>query len=193
MDLLNGLSLEQLQIGVWAVAALFAFGAALWRPAKIHSTVFGAVLLFAGLNVGAGLYVLNHYADSRWSAEATSLTAPTFKETPLVGQFLEPLDAALQAVVSGVNDFLAFKEALPIALEFMVTAGWALLWSLPLMIFATIINQIIAKRRAATFNKYRSAVDLLREELDQLKLEVARRNADRVPGLATDVSPGKPQ
>jgi hypothetical protein len=63
---------------------------------------------------------LNHFRDSRWSIGGEPpLSAPSFSATPVVGQFLGPLDSALNGVVGGVNEFLAFKQALPIALDFL--------------------------------------------------------------------------
>lgn len=91
-------------------------------------TALGAVLLFAALNAGGGIYVLNHFGDSRWSAGGEPpLSAPSFSGTHLVGQFLGPLDSALNSVVGGVNEFLAFMQVLPIALGFLAVSGWCLL------------------------------------------------------------------
>ena len=60
------------------------------------------------------------------------LWEPSFSGTPVIGQFLGPLDSALNGVVGGVNEFLAFKQALPVALDFFASSGWALLVSFPL-------------------------------------------------------------
>ncbi|KRE79318.1 hypothetical protein [Arthrobacter sp. Soil763] len=168
------MSLDNLRLFPWVVAAVFALAAGLWRPRKLHSTAVGAVLLFAALNAAAGIYVLNHFGDPRWSAGGTQrLTAPSLEGTPVVGQFLQPLDAALNGVVGGVNDFLAFKEALPVALDFLGASGWALLLAFPLAVLAAVINYVAAKRRAAAFAKYRATVDQLQVELDQVKRQLS--------------------
>ena len=81
-----------------------------------------------------------------------------------MGQFLGPLDSALNGVVGGVNEFLAFKWALPVALDFLAMSGWALLVSFPLAILAAGIGYAVAGRRTADFEKYRATVDLLKDE-----------------------------
>ncbi|MFE4833936.1 hypothetical protein ACFRAU_04545 [Arthrobacter sp. NPDC056691] len=139
--------------------------------------MLGAVLLFAALNAGAGIYVLNHVGDPRWSDGEPPLSAPSFSGTPMVGQFLGPLDSALNSVVGGVNAFLAFKQALPIALGFLGTSGWALMVSFPLGILATVITYVMDRRRAADFEKYRATVDQLKVELEQVKRQISSGNS----------------
>lgn len=174
MDLLGGLSRDELRSFCWIAAAVFALVAGLWRWRRLHWTALGAVLLFAALNAGAGIYVLNNFRDSRWSAGGEApLSAPSFSETPIVGQYLGPLDSALQGVVGGVNDFLAFKQALPVALDFLAVSGWALLLSFPLAILAAVISFAMARRRSADFEKYRATVDLLKDELEQVKRQIS--------------------
>lgn len=190
MDLLGGLGRDELRIYSWVAAIVFAFGAGVWRPRRLHWTALGSVLLFAALNAGAGIYVLNHFADSRWSAGGEPLlSAPSFSGTPLVGQFLGPLDSALNGVVGGVNEFLAFKQALPIALDFLAVSGWALLVSFPLAILAAGISFAVARRRAAEFDKYRATVDLLKDELEQVKRQISSGNSVDKALLAEGVGP----
>ena len=195
MDLLGGMSRDELRIFSWVAATVFAVVAGIWRPLRLHWTALGSVLLFAALNAGAGIYVLNHFTDSRWSAGGEPpLSAPSFSGTPIVGQFLGPLDSALNEVVGGVNEFLAFKQALPIALDFLAASGWAMLVSFPLAILAAGISYAMARRRAADFEKYRATVDLLKDELEQIKRQISSGNPvytalpaeDEVP----DVQPG---
>jgi hypothetical protein len=186
LDLLGGLSRDELRNFCWLAAAVFALVSGLWRWRRLHWTALGAVLLFAALNAGAGIYVLNTFRDSRWSAGGEApLSAPSFSETPIVGQYLGPLDSALQGVVGGVNDFLAFKQALPVALDFLATSGWALLLSFPVAILAAVISFAMARRRAAEFEKYRAKVDLLEDELEQVKRQIS---AAAVSGHSTPVS-----
>ncbi|MDP9695368.1 UNVERIFIED_ORG: hypothetical protein J2X79_002945 [Arthrobacter globiformis] len=177
LDLLGGMSRDQLGIFSWVASAVFVLAVGVWRPRKLHWTVLGAVLLFAALNAGAGIYVLNHVGDPRWSAGEQPLSAPSFSGTPMVGQFLGPLDSALDAVVDGVNAFLAFKQALPVALGFLGTSGWALLVSFPLGILATVVSYIMDRRRAAAFDKYRATVDQLKIELEEVKRQISSGNA----------------
>ena len=177
MDLLGSISRDQFHIYSWGVAAayLLVFGILRWR--SLHLTALGSVVLFAALNAGAGIYVLGHIGDSRWSAGGEpSLSAPSFSGTPVVGEYLAPLDSALQSVVGGVNEFLAFKQALPVALEFFAVSGWALLVSVPLAVIAAIISFNRARRRKADFEKYRATVDQLKIELEQVKSQIAAGN-----------------
>ena len=182
MDLLGGVSLDNLRSFPWIAAAVFALAAGLWRPRRLHWTGLGAVLLFAALNAAAGIYVLNHFSDPRWSAGGEQpLSAPSFSGTPLVGEFLGPLDAALNGVVGGVNEFLAFKHALPIAMDFLTVSGWALLASFPLAVLAAGISFAVARRRAAEFARYRATVDRLEAELEQVKRQIGLMNPAETP------------
>lgn len=174
MDLLGGMSRDELCSFPWVAATVFALVAGVWRPRRLHWTLLGSVLLFAALNAGAAIYVLNHFSDSRWSSGGDPpLSAPPLSETPVVGQFLGPLDSALNGVVGGVNEFLAFKQALPVALDFLAASGWALLVSFPLAILAAGISYSIARRRTAEFEEYRATVDLLKDELEQVKRQIS--------------------
>jgi hypothetical protein len=178
LDLLAGMSRDELRIFSWVAAALFALVAGLWRPRRLHWTALGSALLFAALNAGAGIYVLNHFSDPRWSTGGEPpLSAPSFSGTPVVGQFLEPLDSALNGVVGGVNEFLAFKQALPVALDFLAVSGWALLVAFPIAILAASISYAAARRRTAEFEKYRATVDLLQDELEQVKRQISSGNS----------------
>lgn len=193
MDLLGGLSRDELRTYSWVAAAAFALVAGVWRPLRLHWTALGSVLLFAALNAGAGIYVLNHFGDSRWSGGEQPLSAPSFSGTPVVGQFLGPLDSALNGVVGGVNEFLAFKQALPVALDFLAMSGWALLVSFPLAVLAAGISFAMARRRAADFDRYRATVDLLKDELEQVKRQISAGNfvdtALPADGAVTDARP----
>jgi hypothetical protein len=177
LDLLGGMGRDELSISSWVAATVFALALGVWRPRRLHWTVLGAVLLFAALNAGAGIYVLSHVGDPRWSAGEQPLSAPSLSGTPMVGQFLGPLDDSLNAVVGGVNAFLAFKQALPVALGFLGTSGWALLVSFPLGILATVISYILDRRRKADFDKYRATVDQLKAELEQVKRQISSGNS----------------
>lgn len=194
MDLLGSMSRDQFHVYSWGITAVYllVFGILRWR--SLHWTALGSVVLFAALNAGVGIYVLGHIGDSRWSAGGEpSLSAPSFSGTPVVGEYLAPLDSALQSVIGGVNEFLAFKHALPVALEFFATSGWALLVSVPLAVVAAIISFNRARRRKEDFEKYRATVDQLKIELEQVKSQIAAGNfpvpAFRAQDDVTDVLP----
>lgn len=76
---------------------------------------------------------------------------------------------------TGVNELLAFKNSLPVALDFLAMSGWALLVSFPLVILAAAISFIRARRRKADFEKYRATVDSLKEELEEVKRQILSR------------------
>lgn len=174
MDLLGGIGRDELRVFPWIAAISFALIAGVWRPRGLQWTALGSVLLFAALNAGAGIYVLINSGDPRWSAGGEPpLSAPPLSGTPVVGQFLEPLESVLDEVVGGVNEFLAFKEALPVAMGFFASSGWALLVSFPLAVIAVGISYAAARRRAADFEKYRATVDRLADELAHLKLQMS--------------------
>ncbi|MBG6226545.1 putative RND superfamily exporter protein [Arthrobacter sp. CAN_A2] len=174
MDLFGGASLDALRIFTWIVPVVVALGAGFLLRRSFHWIALGAVLFFAGLNAAAGIYVLNHFSDSRWSPEGMAqLSAPSLSETPLVGDSLVPLDSVLEGVVGGVNDFRAFQQALPVTLDFLAVSGWALLVSVPLVILAAALSFLAARRRKAEASKYRATVDSLKDELEQIKRQIA--------------------
>lgn len=183
------MSLDQFRIFSWAVPIGFVL-IGCFRPRSLHWTVLGAVLLFTALNAVAGIHILNHFRDSRWSAGGEPpLSAPSFAETPLVGQYLGPLDSTLNRVVGVGNDFLAFKDVLPVAMEFLATSGWALLVSFPIAIIAAIISISRARRRARDFQNYCATVDQLRDELEQVKRQIsAGKSSDTVFPVQVDVA-----
>ncbi|MHA7280508.1 hypothetical protein ACX80H_12215 [Arthrobacter sp. MDT2-2] len=168
------MSPDALRAFSWIAAAAIVLAFGLWRPRSLHWIVLGAVLIFAAFNAAAGIYVLSTFSDSRWSPDGGApLSAPSLSETPLVGEFLVPLDSVMEGVVGGVNDFRSFQQALPIALDFLATSGWALLVSFPLVILAVGTSFLTAQRRKADFRKYRATVDLLKEELEQIKRQIS--------------------
>lgn len=174
MDPLSTMSGAGLHLAPWILAGCFAVIAGIWRPRRFHWTALGAVLLFAALNAGVAIYVLEHFHDARWgSGGQPPLTAPTLADAPVVGQFLGGLDSAMTGVVGGVNDFLAFKQALPVALDFLAAAGWASLVAFPLALWAVGTSYRAARHRRAEFGKYQTEVQLLRAELDEVKLQMA--------------------
>ncbi|WP_051420893.1 hypothetical protein [Paenarthrobacter nicotinovorans] len=187
MDLLSTVSPDQLPVFIWVATAVFVIAGGIFQPRRFHWTALGAVVGFAALNAVAGLYVLNHYADPRWSSQAVSrLSAPSLADTPLGGQFMGPLDSALVSVVTGVSEFLAFKEALPVALDFMATAGWALLVSFPVAVITVSVSFMLARRCAASFEKYKVAVDVLKVELEALKRQIEAVSDVRTSDADTD-------
>jgi hypothetical protein len=46
----------------------------------------------------------------------------------------------MSGVADRINEFIDFRAALPVALEFSAAAGWALFISLPLAVLALIVS-----------------------------------------------------
>ncbi|MFN3925159.1 MAG: hypothetical protein ACK4K6_16175 [Pseudarthrobacter sp.] len=173
MDILAGVSTEWLRALTWIAAAAAGLAALLWRPRRPHLAGLAAVLVFMAASAGAGIYVLNHLGDGRWGGDRQSwLSPPPLSDAPMVGQFLEPLEGMLGGVADGVNEFVDFRSALPVALEFFAAAGWALALSVPLALVAMAAGARAARRRTAELTAYRAEVEQLRKELDHVKRHV---------------------
>jgi hypothetical protein len=150
----------------------------LWRR-RPDLAVLAAVVVFMAASVGAGIYVLNHLGDGRWGGDAQSrLSPPPLSDTPVVGKFLEPLEGAIGGMTEGVNEFIDFRSALPVALDFFAAAGWALALSVPIALVVMAASARAARRRNAEFAAYRTEVGQLRAELDNVKRHVGYQSRD---------------
>lgn len=167
---MSGIGLVWLKALTWISAILTGLLLGFWRPRRLDLAALGSVVVFLVTNAGAGTYVLNHVGDPRWSSRAEDrLSAPPLTETPVIGRYMEPLDALIGGVVDSVNQFVDFRAALPVAMEFFVAAGWALAVSLPLALAALIVGYAEAKRRKAEFLRFKLQVEQLRGELEEVK------------------------
>lgn len=175
MDILSGISSEWLRALTWLPALAAGLLLCFWRPRRLHWAALGSVLVYAVANIGAGIYVLSHLGDSRWGGGAADrLGAPSLAGTPVVGQFLGSLDTVLGGVVAGVNEFIDFRAALPVALDYLAAAGWALVVAVPLGILTLIVSARDAQRRKAAFARYCARVEELSDELDAIKRQLSR-------------------
>lgn len=173
MDILAGVSIEWLRALTWIIAAVAGAALLLWRPRRPDFAVLAAIVVFMAASTGAGNYVLNHLGDGRWGGDGQpKLSPPPLSDTPVVGQFLEPLEGALGGVTDGVNEFIDFRSALPVALDFFAWAGWALALSLPVALVAMALNARAARRRNAEFAAYKADIEQLRTQLEQVKRHV---------------------
>ena len=177
MDILAGVNREWLAALPWLAAVLAAAVVLAWRRRRPDLAAPAAVSVFMAANVGAGIYVLNHLADGRWGGDAQpKLAPPTLSGTPVVGQFLQPLDGAMAGMAGGVNDFIDFRAALPVALDFFAAAGWALALLVPLLLTAAVVQAGKARRRTAEAAAWQDEVRNLRAELDAVKRHVGYRD-----------------
>jgi hypothetical protein len=170
VDILSDVSSDWLRALTWLAAVATGLLLCFWRPRRLHWAALGSVLVYAVANIGAGIYVLSHLGDSRWGGGAAGrLGAPSLADTPVVGQFLGSLDTVLGGVVDGVNEFNDFRAALPVALDYLSAAGWALVVAVPLGILTLIVSCRDAQRRKAAFARYSLRVEELSDELDAIK------------------------
>jgi hypothetical protein len=172
VDILAGVSTEWLKALTWITAATAGVAILLWRR-RLDQAGLAAVVVFMAASAGAGIYVLNHLGDGRWGGDQQAkLSPPPLSDTPVVGNFLEPLEGMLGGVTDGVNEFTDFQSALPVALDFLVAAGWALALSVPLALVVLAVNAREARRRTREFTAYKAQVEQLRQELEQVKRHV---------------------
>ena len=174
MDILSGISSEWLKALTWLPAIAAGLLLCFWRPRRLHWAALGSVLVYAVANIGAGIYVLSHLGDPRWGGAADRLGAPSLAGTPVVGQFLGSLDTVLGGVVAGVNEFIDFRSALPVALDYLAAAGWALVVAVPLGILTLVVSCREAQRRKAALARYSLRVEELSDELDAIKRQLSR-------------------
>lgn len=143
MDVLSGVSVEGFKILAVILALLAGVGIYFGFFRKWYWAIVGAVFVFTISTAGAGLYVLLHVNDSRWSADKEPfLEAPKVSETPFIGQYLEPLGAFLNNTANSINDFVAFQRALPIAQDYFTLALWGLVILFPVMIVALVMSRL---------------------------------------------------
>jgi hypothetical protein len=174
VDILSGVSVDWLKALTWISAILTGLLLGLWRPRRLHLAALGSVFVFLVTNAGAGIYVLNHVGDPRWSGKAEDrVGVPPLTDTPVVGRFLESLEAQLRGIADNVNHFVDFSAALPQAMEFFVAAGWALVISLPLALAALIFSYAEARRRKAEFLTYKLQDEELKRDLEDVKRRLA--------------------
>ncbi|NKX55396.1 hypothetical protein [Arthrobacter mobilis] len=168
MDVLAAISIDGLRNISWILALSVGLSLYLWHPRKLHWAALGAVAVFIAASLASGIYVLAHRSDPRWSA-GSPLSAPSLSGTPLVGEYLEPLDALMHSVVGGVNDLRDFQQAMAVALDFFTMAGWGCLAAVPVALFALAASYLDQKRRKAELTRYKSTVEDLQQQLTDLK------------------------
>ncbi|MEW1812017.1 hypothetical protein AB0284_15070 [Pseudarthrobacter phenanthrenivorans] len=177
MDILAGVNREWLAALTWLAALCAGVAVLLWRRHRPDVAALAAVVVFAAVNVGAGIYVLDHLADGRWGGDAHArLDPPSLSGAPVVGQFLQPLDAAMSDLAGRANDFIDFQAALPVALGFFAAAGWALAVLVPVGLWAAAVQAREGRRRKAEAAAVQHEVEKLRAELDAVKRHVGYRD-----------------
>ena len=143
MDVLSGVSVEGFKILAVIAGLVVGVGIYFLYFRKWYWGLASAVFTYVIVTAGAGLYVLLHINDPRWSAgKEPLLEAPKVSEAPLIGQYLEPLGDFLNSTANSINDFVAFRHALPVAQEFFTFALWGLIIFVPVMITALVMSRL---------------------------------------------------
>lgn len=174
MDILAEVGSEWLRALTWIAALASGAVVLVWRPRRPDLAALAAVVVFMAASAGAGTYVLNHLGDSRWGGgQQARLDPPSLSETPVVGGALGALDGVLNGMADGVNDFVDFRAALPVALDFFAAAGWALAILVPLGAVSLALNAAAGRRRAAEAATTAAEVAKLRAELERVKRHVS--------------------
>lgn len=183
VDILSGVNGEWLKNLTWIAAIVAGLLLALWRYLRPDLAALGAVLVFAAANIAAGVYVLFHLGDGRWGGDARErLVAPTLGGTPMIGQFLKPVDGLLSGLADGVNEFNDVQAALPVAAGFLASAGWAFAIAAPLCIVSLVVSFFVAQHRKAEFLRVTRQVQDLCAEVAELKRLVGATRGGRTAG-----------
>lgn len=170
VDILSGLNGDGLKNLTWIVAIAAGLLLCLRQYRRVDLAALGAVVVFAVANVAAGIYVLCHLGDGRWGGDAHErLVAPSLAGTPMIGQFLAPVDGLLSGLAEGFNEFTDIQAALPVAAGFMGTAIWASAVAVPLCIVALVVGFIVASRQKAAFKRVTADIKRLNEEIVELR------------------------
>lgn len=75
-----------------------------------------------------------------------------------------------------MNEFTDFRASLPVAVEFLGAAGWALAVAVPLGLVALVVSFRDAQRRKAEFARFSLQVEQLSMELDEIKRQLGYAN-----------------
>jgi hypothetical protein len=170
VDFLGGLNPDGLKSLTWVVAGVAAALLVAWRWRRVDLAALGGSLIFAVASFAAGVYVLFHLGDGRWGGDAHErLVAPSLAGTPVVGQFLKPVDGLLSGLADGVNEFNDVQAALPVAGGFLAAAGWAFALAVPLSILSLVVGFFLARYRKAEFVRVARQVEDLSAEVAGLR------------------------
>jgi len=172
VDILGAISTDWLKALTWIAALVCGAAMLAWRRRRPDQALLAALLVFIAASVGAGIYVLNHVGDQRWGSTGQEVRPPNLTEAPVVGDFLKPLQRALGDMADGVNGFMDFQSALPVALGFFAAAGWAFAACVPVGLLVLAASMRAARRRNAELAAYGSELAGLRAELERVKRHV---------------------
>jgi hypothetical protein len=166
------LSIDGFKILIWVLALLVTVGVYFGFFRQRYWALVSGAFTFIATAAGIGLYILMHVTDPRWSGNQQVIgQPPKLSETPIIGQYLEPLGTFLNQTASSINDFVAFQHALPVAQEFFAYALWGFVAFVPLMILALVMSRLQplllekkVKEQQADLKRLTRAVNDLRAE-----------------------------
>lgn len=154
-------------------------------PVRAGWMFFNIAVAFMALNVGVGMYIIQHPMDGPWATREDSTVDPVqIEKGGAFGAFdglADVINGMSENLTGGLNEALAFKDqafafmhAINIANDFFVAA----LWALPLAILLLLIALYLGRRQ-----KKRLAIE--KEEADaREKLTLARRERIRDENMA---------
>ena len=157
MELLSGFSVETFKTLVWVAATvvggLFVIGGPLSSPLKIAakavSALLAATVSFAAANLAVVFYILAHLTDPRWSVgKDPTLDSPELSAGPFFQPVTDTLNDILSSLTGSLNNVIALKNAFLTMPDFIISAGWAFLLLLPLVIAVRIIAWFIDRDQA---------------------------------------------
>lgn len=162
MELLSGASVDTFKDLVWIIAVtiglLFLVGSRVSTPLKIAARVISALTAgtaaFAAANLAVVFYILAHLMDPRWSVgRDATVESPEVSAGPFFQPITDTLNDILDGLTGSVNNVIALKNAFLTMPDFIVAAGWALLWLVGLVIASRVLSWFIEKDQLAQIDR----------------------------------------
>jgi hypothetical protein len=157
MEMLSDFSVDTFKNVVWAVALivglLFLVGSRVSSPvtiaARAVTALLAATVAFAVANLAVVFYILAHLTDPRWSVgKDPTLDSPELSAGPFFQPVTDTLNDILSSLTGSLNNVIALKNAFLTMPDFIISAGWAFLLLLPLVIAVRIIAWFIDRDQA---------------------------------------------
>lgn len=196
-DLLGGVSLEVFKWASWIIAV--AVGVVMYLYVHRRQTVtwplFEAVMTFLFLNAAIAVYIIADPKDPRWSTgNGSTVSPPTLPEGGILGEVTGPLNDFAGNLTGGVNEVLAFKDsvfafmnAVKVAMDFIVMAGWASLAAAVTLIAALIAmrhrKKVAAKKAAEEKQEFEEAMVSCLDELARRTKQLGKAQGIDYPDM----------
>lgn len=176
MELLNNVSTDTLKILVSVIAIVAGVGMYFVHERKFYWPAFEAAMVFVVANLAAVFYILSRPTDARWSVgKDPALIAPELPSGLIVGPLTDPLNHFLGGMTGSINDVVAIKNAFVVSQDFLLMAGWGLITSVVLYIFAQLASRVDYRHER---RQQKKEIEALQKELDDIKQYVGYPSAD---------------